>query len=369
MANIAEYIWLDGTQPTQSLRSKTRLLELQNENPQAKDCPIWSFDGSSTYQSEGSSSDLTLQPVRVVRDPIRGNGNYLVLCEVFNNDKTAHTTNHRATLRDILAQGADKNEPWVGFEQEFTLFSGRNPLGWPENGFPRPQGPFYCGVGAENVYGRDIVEHFTTLALEAGLLIYGTNAEVMPGQWEYQVGYRGFNNDTNDALTFCDHQHLARWLLCRVAEEYGVSVSFDNKPVQGDWNGAGCHTNFSTRQMRTPGEGIAAIEHAVSLLSQKHNEHIALYGHGLAARLTGQHETCSISEFRSGVADRGSSIRIPSHVQEKGYGYFEDRRPGANSDPYLVTARILATICQLDERAFNQTTITRTSRVDAVATA
>jgi len=353
MINIAEYIWLDGTLPTKELRSKTRVLELDESKPvEPKSFPVWSFDGSSTNQAEGNDSDLLLRPAQVVKDPIRGEGNYLVLCEVLNPDGTPHATNTRSLLRTIIEESAKDSELWFGFEQEYTLFSGQKPLGWPDNGYPAPQGPFYCGVGSDKVYGREIVERHTQVCLKAGLMIYGTNAEVMPGQWEFQIGYRGVKSDKCDAFTFCDHLWIARWLLHRVAEEYNVKVSFDNKPIKGDWNGAGCHTNFSTRAMRDPSTGIATINDAIEALSKKQREHVTLYGYGLGDRLTGEHETCSIDEFRAGVADRGASIRIPAQVEMEKCGYLEDRRPGANCDPYLVSARLIATIERVDESLF-----------------
>lgn len=340
----AEYIWLDGAEPTQELRSKTRIVELsgsQKVNPD--ELPVWSFDGSSTYQASGNSSDLYLMPVQVVFDPLRGNNNYLVLCEVYGEDGKPHKTNTRAKLREILSNGASELDPLFGFEQEYTLFHGRSPLGWPEGGFPAPQGPFYCGVGANKVYGRKIVEKHTQACLDADLLLYGTNAEVMPGQWEFQIGHRNFINESGDPLTVSDHLWIARWLLLRIAEDDNIVPSFDNKPVSGDWNGAGAHTNFSTKSMREEG-GLQAIESAIEKLSKKHDEHIDVYGAGLSERLTGAHETCSITEFKSGMADRSASIRIPRHVAEQGHGYLEDRRPGANCDPYAVCTAILNTV-------------------------
>ena len=350
MTNMAEYIWLDGTQPTQELRSKTRLVKVADQNHVTTESfPEWSYDGSSTSQATGEDSDLTLKPVYVTNDPIRGHGNYLVLCEVCNPDGTPHATNTRAMLRRVMEAGGAASQPWLGYEQEFTLFSGQTPLGWPENGYPKPQGPFYCGVGSDKVFGREIVEAHTEACIDANLMIYGTNAEVMPGQWEFQVGYRGFEGDSTDTLAFTDHMWVARWLLHRIAEDFGVTVSFDNKPVRGDWNGAGMHTNFSTAEMRNPDTGLQTINTAIERLKEKHREHISVYGAGLSERLTGEHETCSINEFRAGVSDRGASIRIPRHVEKKRSGYIEDRRPGANADPYIVAARLITTVSGLDE--------------------
>lgn len=347
--NFAEYIWLDGTTPTQGLRSKTRMVKLKRDNPKPENFPDWSFDGSSTGQAEGSESDCALKPVCVVRDPLR-DGGYLVLCEVFNADGTAHVTNGRAYLRTILHAGAALAEPWIGFEQEYTLMRDARPLGFPEEDLPAPQGPYYCSVGADRAFGREIAETHARLCEEAGLLYYGMNAEVMPGQWEFQIGYRGEESDDPSLLNAADHLWLARYLLHRAAEAEGIVASLENKPVKGDWNGAGMHTNFSTIQTRADG-GIEAIYRAADRLAANHEAHIAVYGEGLAERLTGLHETCSIHDFKVGNADRGASIRIPLGVEQAASGYFEDRRPGANADPYKVAARLAATVCGIDEEA------------------
>lgn len=345
---FAEYIWIDGAQPTRTTRSKTRLVQLGNK-PSIEDFPEWGFDGSSTNQATGDDSDCILKPVCFVNDPLRETGSYLVLCEVLNPDGTAHESNSRDQLRAVLEAGAAKQNPWAGFEQEYTLFKDNIPLGWPKDGFPGPQGPYYCGVGTKEAYGRKLVEEHAKACNDAGLLFYGINAEVMPGQWEFQIGYRGDDSESSDVMTASDHMWIARWLLHRIAEDYGITASFDNKPIKGDWNGAGMHTNFSTNDTRDKKKGMKAIKDAITALSKKHVEHIKLYGYGLHERLTGLHETCDINTFRSGVADRGGSIRIPQSVNLKGYGYLEDRRPGANSDPYLIAARLCTTICKIDE--------------------
>ena len=269
------------------------------------------------------------------------------MCEVFKPDGSPHPTNTRAELRRILDAGASKEDSWFGVEQEYTLFEGRTPLGWPEIGYPAPQGPFYCGVGSDEIFGRHLVEAHLKACIQSGIMIFGINAEVMPGQWEFQIGYRGFEGEKADPLTTGDHTWFARWLLYRVGEDFGITATLNPKPVQGDWNGAGQHTNFSTKSMRDPKTGMQVIEKSIELLAKKHSEHIEVYGHRLSERLTGLHETCHISDFRHGVGDRGASIRIPLHVSKKGCGYLEDRRPGANADPYQVSSRILKTICEI----------------------
>ncbi|HLU27188.1 MAG TPA: glutamine synthetase GlnII [Glycomyces sp.] len=328
MATKAEYIWLDGTQPTAKLRSKTKILA------EGAEPPIWGFDGSSTNQAEGSSSDCVLRPVKTVPDPIRGGGDVLVLCEVLDTDFTPHPSNTRAAAAEVAERYAEQ-ESWFGIEQEYTFMVGSRPLGFPEGGYPAPQGGYYCGVGADEIFGREIVERHLDNCLTAGLPISGINAEVMPGQWEFQVG-------PASALEVADSLWLARWLLYRTAEDFGVSATIDPKPAKGDWNGAGCHTNFSTKAMREDYEPIIA---ACEALGEKAAEHIEGYGDGIDERLTGQHETAHFSQFSYGVSDRGASIRIPWQVEKDKQGYLEDRRPNANCDPYVVTRLMVDTVC------------------------
>jgi len=330
----AEYVWMDGHKPTEKLRSKTKILNKIVKN--VDDLPIWGFDGSSTMQAVGNDSDCMLKPVKYISDPIRGGENIITLCEVFNSDGTIHETNTRAKLRE-LAEKYKKEEPWFGIEQEYTLFRGIKPLGWPDNGFPAPQGGYYCGVGADEVFGRPIVEAHMDACLDAGLEISGINAEVMPAQWEFQIG-------PLDALEVADQTWLARWLLYRIGEDFKVSATLHPKPVSGDWNGAGAHANFSTKAMRADG-GVKVIEDACNKLSKKHAEHMAVYGAHNEERMTGMHETCKIDEFRYGISDRGASVRIPLLTAKDGKGYLEDRRPAANMDPYLVCAKLIETVC------------------------
>ena len=203
-----EYIWLDGYTPTQSLRSKTKIV--RNFDGTLDGCPMWSFDGSSTEQAPGGSSDCLLQPVSLFPDPARKDG-YLVMCEVLSSDGTPHPSNGRATIED------DDKDFWFGFEQEYFLWDPvlNKPLGFPEQGYPSPQGPYYCSVGAKNAYGREIVEEHLDFCLTAGINVEGINAEVAPGQWEFQVFAKG-------AKEAGDQVWVARYLLERTAEKHGV---------------------------------------------------------------------------------------------------------------------------------------------------
>ena len=321
-------MWIDGTEPTTEIRSKTKII------PDGEKPGIWGFDGSSTNQAPGKNSDCVLNPVFVCPDPIRGGDDVIVMTEVQLTDFTPHPTNTRAACAATAEKYADQ-EPWFGIEQEYTFLQDGRPLGWPQGGFPGPQGPYYCGVGTDEIWGRDIVEAHTEACIAAGLAISGTNAEVMMGQWEFQIGPAG-------PLEVSDHMYVARWLLYRIAEDFDVAVTIDPKPMPGDWNGAGAHTNFSTNKMR---ENYDAIITACEALGKNAEKHITNYGPGVERRLTGLHETAPWTEFSYGVSDRGASVRIPWQVEKDGKGYLEDRRPNANMDPYTVTRLIVETCC------------------------
>jgi len=337
-AVMAEYIWIDGQRPTGKLRSKTKLLS--GNVASLKEIPYWRFDGSSTEQAEGHFSDLILMPVNYFPDPIRGGNNILVLCEVLNADGTAHKSNARAVLKQLYKK-YENAKPIVGIEQEYTLYGANDwPLGWPgDRGFPHPQGRYYCGVGYDEVHGRPLVEAHMDACLHAGISISGVNAEVMPAQWEFQVG-------PLDPLTASDQLWTARWLLYRLGENYSAYAKLDPKPMSGDWNGAGAHTNFSTAEMREKKE-LKIIEEACKKLEQRHAQHMKVYGADNDKRLTGKHETCSIDQFKWGAGDRGASVRVPLPIDatSKHFEYLEDRRPGANMDPYKVCSAIIETIC------------------------
>ena len=329
MSIRAEYIWIDGSVPTPKLRSKTRIVN------EGDPLPIWGFDGSSTNQALGGDSDCVLRPVFQCPDPVRGGNNILVMTEVLNTDLSPHESNTRAACAEA-AEKYVEHEYIFGIEQEYTFFKGSRPLGFPEHGIAAPQGGYYCGVGADEIFGRPVVEEHLDACLEAGLDISGINAEVMPGQWEFQVG-------PVPALEVSDQLWIARWLLYRVGEHYDINATLDPKPARGDWNGAGAHTNFSTREMRS---SYDACIQAAEALRTRHELHIANYGFGIEERLTGRHETCSYKEFRYGVSDRGASVRIPWQVEREGKGYIEDRRPNANMDPYVVTRLIMETVSE-----------------------
>ncbi|XP_063966742.1 glutamine synthetase-like [Lytechinus pictus] len=327
------YVWVDGS--GENLRAKTKTMDFVPEK--ASDCPIWNFDGSSTDQSEGSNSDMFLKPAALFRDPFRRGENKLLICDVYKYDWRPAETNFRKTCNEVMDRAAD-TEPWFGIEQEYTLLgSDRWPFGWPKGGFPGPQGPYYCGVGANKVYGRDIVESHYRACLYAGVKIAGSNAEVMPAQWEFQVG-------PCLGIEMGDHLWMSRFILHRVCEDFGVIATLDPKPMEGDWNGAGAHCNFSTIAMREEG-GIKHMKEAIEKLAKRHKEHIRAYdpknGEDNARRLTGRHETSSIDDFSSGVANRGASIRIPRQCGIDGMGYMEDRRPSSNCDPYRVTEALI----------------------------
>jgi len=329
---IAEYVWIDSTGGT---RSKSRTLPKLPES--VKDLPEWNFDGSSTGQAPGGNSDVYLRPCAYYPDPFRPGDNILVLCETWMGDGKPNAFNYRHDAAVLMEKYAS-HEFWFGLEQEYTLLDVDGwPYGWPRGGFPAPQGPYYCGNGAGKVFCRDIVEAHYKACLYAGIAISGTNAEVMPAQWEYQVG-------PCTGIDLADELWMSRFLLHRVAEEFGVKITFAPKPIPGDWNGAGLHSNVSTKEMRADG-GMKHIEEAMTKLEARHKEHMKVYGEGNEARMTGAHETASFDKFTWGIANRGASVRVNRACAEEGKGYFEDRRPASNADPYQITGMIVETLC------------------------
>jgi glutamine synthetase len=324
-----EYIWLDGYLPEPNLRSKTKVVDKAPTS--VSDLPMWGFDGSSTQQAEGRSSDCLLKPVALYPDSTRKNG-FLVLCEVLLPNGEPHPSNYRAMVEEMP-------DLWIGFEQEYFFYENGRPLGFPEEGYPAPQGPYYTGVGYKNVgdIARQIVEEHIDISLDAGINLEGINAEVAKGQWEFQIFAKG-------AKKAGDDMWVARYLMSRLAEKYGIDIEFHCKPIRGDWNGSGMHTNFSFDKLRNDG-GKEYFEKLMAAFDKYRDEHIAAYGPDNHLRLTGLHETQSIDKFSYGVADRGASIRIPHSFVNSGYkGYLEDRRPNSQADPYKILSRLVKTI-------------------------
>ena len=339
MAKIKlEYIWLDGYEPVANLRSKTKIVDGDPEKFSLDDCETWNFDGSSTKQAEGSSSDCMLKPVALFPDGARKNG-FLVMSEVMLPDGSPHPSNARATI-------PDDPDFWAGFEQEYFFQRDGRPLGWPEHGYPAPQGEYYTGVGYCNAgdIAREMVEEHLDLCLTAGINHEGINAEVAKGQWEFQI----FGKGSKEAA---DQLHVARYILLRLAEKYGVDIEWHCKPVRGDWNGSGMHCNFSSEFMRETG-GKDYFEKLMETFEKYKDEHIAAYGPDNHLRLTGLHETQSIDMFSWGLADRGASIRVPhTFVKDDKYrGYLEDRRPNSQGDPYKIISRIMKTVGEVEDQ-------------------
>ena len=406
---LPRYLWLGGCGG--DLRSKTKTLEGPIRG--LDDLPKWNYDGSSTNQAPGIDSEVVLVPRAVFRDPFRatprdrligdeskpsfasnekgaqirgpaqaalasaaaasggaavtvpdksndnsppvldGCRNLLVMCDTYTPSGDPIPTNTRARAERVFSDPlVAAEECWYGIEQEYTLLDATTkwPIGWPTGGYPHPQGPYYCGVGADKMFGRHIAESHYRACLYAGVNVGGLNAEVMPAQWEFQVG-------PCVGIDAGDHLWVARYILQRVCELTGtVVVTLDPKPVAGDWNGAGAHTNFSTRSMRDVSlGGMKEIERAISRLKDKHGEHIRAYGDGNEKRLTGKHETASMYEFTWGVADRGASIRVGNETYAEGCGYLEDRRPSANCDPYVVTSMLAETTLAVSGAHFTST--------------
>ena len=337
MVFLAEYIWIGGNN---ELRSKCRVMSGSvYDKDSIYSYPDWNYDGSSTGQAIGSDSEVIMKARAVFKCPFRKGDNRMILCDTYLPNGEPHITNHRAGAVEIFDKKPDE-EPWFGLEQEYFLIDLKTgkPLGC-EYSIPE-QGPFYCGVGGGNALGRDIVEDHLEKCLYAGLRMSGINAEVAPAQWEFQIG-------PSVGIEAGDHLWMARYILNRVCEKYGVRLDLTPKLIK-EINGSGCHANFSTKGMRegtAENTGLELIDDAIMKLSKKHIEHMMIYGEGNKERMTGHHETASYDEFSFGRANRGKSVRIGNDTINNNRGYFEDRRPSSSCDPYLVTAMIFQTCC------------------------
>jgi len=337
-----EYIWFGASG---ELRSKVRVEWVEDYNSPVYNgelnvLPIWNYDGSSTNQAVGSDSEVLIKPVRVYPSPFSGNNIkcYLVLCETFLPNMNPHPTNTRHGANNIFSYNNLNNyAPMFGIEHEFFVMdkeTGR-PLGFEGNSsMPAPQGPYYCSVGTGNAFGRQFLDECLDMAIYCGIKVTGSNLEVCPGQMEIQV--------CNYGIVAGDDSAILKYILGKVSEKYGYVVEWAAKPIRGDWNGSGCHVNFSTKQMRETG-GWEYIMEAINRLGAKHSEHIEVYGDDNGDRLTGLHETSSMDTFSWGVANRGCSIRIPRSTEQNRYGYLEDRRPSSSADMYIVTSKIFST--------------------------
>tara|TARA_B100001093_G_scaffold498581_1_gene546840 strand:+ start:310 stop:1470 length:1161 start_codon:yes stop_codon:yes gene_type:complete len=374
-AFCAEYVWIGANG---DLRSKTKVICRKCPETKAEweevgtqefdkvtDFPEWNFDGSSTNQASGNDSEVIIKPCAVFDDPLRGDSKWphrshkLILCDTYYPDQIRPLeSNKRSWAKQIFDKKLDE-KPWFGLEQEYYIYNfndQRLPIGHPDD-LPHnslssatgDQGQYYCGSGAQNAFGRKIAEEHLQACIKAGIKISGINAEVGPGQWEFQIG-------PCTGIDAGDHLWMARYLLNRIGEKHNMTINYHPKPFTRpewndcapDWNGSGCHTNYSTLQMRTynndlPGNGLKCIKEAISKLSKNHTEHMKVYGADNEKRMTGKCETASYDKFSDGIGDRSASVRIGNKTVSDGYGYFEDRRPSSNCDPYLVTAKIFET--------------------------
>jgi len=340
---LVEYIWIGGNE---ELRSKTRVIDVTNDEYNDSlnlVLSVWNYDGSSTGQAPGQNSEVIIKPRRICRCPFRRDGNnVLVICDTYDSNDQPLPTNTRFNAAIIFAQKPEE-EPWFGIEQEFFFIDAKTnkPLGFNDEvaDVPTVQGQYYCSVGAKNSFGRQIMEDVLNNMLYAGLKVSGINAEVAPGQFEFQIG-------PVVGIDAPDQVHLARYILERTAEKYNVWIDYHPKPLgfDADWNGSGLHHNFSTKAMREQ-NGLGVILDAMTKLESQHLEHMKVYGKDNHMRMSGKHETSSYDKFTFGRASRNTSVRIGNDVYVNGCGYFEDRRPASNADPYHVCSKIFETTC------------------------
>ncbi|KAJ2947014.1 hypothetical protein O0L34_g16358 [Tuta absoluta] len=338
-AILATYVWIDGTGV--NLRAKERTLDFVPKT--FKDLPVWYYDGANTNQATPDNSDTFMFPEVIYHDPFRRGSHILVLCDTYQYSYQPTNSNFRKDCVMVTEKG-EVEEPWFGFNQEFMLqTTDGHPLGWPAGGFPAPPGPYYCAVGANKIVARDLMEAFYRSCLFAGVKVNGIHAGTSPAQWCFQVG-------PSPGIKSADDLWMARYILSRLAEEYGVIASLEPQPVP-DWPGNGTFLYFSSKDMRDD-EGILVIERMIDKLARRHGVHINEYdahnGEDNVRRLTGRNGMPHIKDFTAGVANRNCCVRIPRQVSEDKRGYIEDRRPASNADPYRLIIIMLKT-CIFDE--------------------
>jgi glutamine synthetase len=331
--SVLEYIWIGGKN---EIRSKTRIINNIYPLDEPSRIPEWNYDGSSTWQADSNGdTEIILKPCAIYKDPTRSIDNsdcLLVLCDTYNTNGNPTPTNHRYKAQEIFEYGDIDYDPWFGLEQEYFILLPENSKTInSENGF------HYCGV-VDDYLEKIIAEQHMQLCIEAGIVISGINSEVAKSQWEFQIG-------PNCGITAGDDLIVARYLLQIVAEKYNAKIDYHPKPNK-NISGSGCHINFSTFSTRSE-NGIEEIYKYINRLEKTHTELIKLYGNNNHERLTGFHETSSYDKFTYGIGTRNTSVRIPNDVLKNSYGYFEDRRPAANIDPYLATSSLFK-ICCLD---------------------
>ena len=354
-----EYIWLDGSK-SKKLRSKVRyeilhLTEPSADNPSAnmnqqifEKTPEWSFDGSSTSQATTEDSDLILKPVKIypnVMEMSQQNSqmSMFVFCEVYNTDGTPHESNSRHKLRTYV-DTIEKDDVRVAFEQEFVFWNEKFnvPAGWEGNENPSEifeptkEGEYYCGLGGQAGSLRNLVDAHAKMCYQLGIALSGYNAEVLKSQWEYQTAI-------TNIMKAADDLWISRFLLYKICESRGLDVSFDPKPVSGDYNGSGCHINFSTAKMRED-FSTEYVDSIIEALALNHEKAISVYGNDNHKRLTGKNETSNLDEFTYGKSDRSASVRIPTTGN-----YIEDRRPAANIDPYEALLNLREVVQSVEE--------------------
>jgi glutamine synthetase len=322
MILILEYVWLDCDD---EFRTKTKVLPFpQHTFPTLSDIPVWNYDGSSTGQAPSDGiTEVILKPVCLKKNPFIKDFGYLVLCECMDSDGKPIATNKCSESMKML-RSVDDKDIWFGIELEFFFEDSNNKMG--------PQGKYYCGIGQTNYEERKIMETLVDYCNTANLIISGFNQEVAPHQWEYQIG--------PISATWAPHGvYLSRYILDRIAEQYGKKTNWHPKPHNGDYNGSGCHINISSNETRAE-NGLNEIYKVLKVMESDHVNFIKIYsGKNNDMRLTGAHETSDPMKFTFSKGGRGSSIRIPTQVMTNECGYFEDRRPGSSINYYETLAK------------------------------
>ena len=338
----SEYIWLDSEN---NIRSKTKILnidiELKNNDKKPSELeiiqslmnvslyPNWNCNGKHLGDEV---SEIIIHPVFVSLDPFKKAPNVLILCDTYNLDGNPTKYNNRYSVNKLFNKH-ENLKCLFGFEQEFHIMKlGDNFTLLPNKtmikGEPVKATKYYCSNGSMNAFGRNLVNRAVTLALEAGLSCGGYNSACGPAQWEIQIG------PVQYGVCAADHLILLRFILSRLSENLDIHISLLPKPSEDIDSISYCHTNFSTESMRDS-NGYTHIQNSIEKLKQTHSRDLEIYG---------KTDIEIHNNFTTDVTNRNVSVRIPTESKKNNKGYFEDRRPLSNCDPYLVCEALLNSV-------------------------
>ncbi|GAX81512.1 hypothetical protein CEUSTIGMA_g8940.t1 [Chlamydomonas eustigma] len=348
---LVEYVWLGSS--GSDLRSKSRVFDTRPSS--VDDVPMIAVDGGS-YDQHPEGQEVFLKPRKLFRDPFRAGDHLLVLCDSFKtnvnsslrNQNSSCTlepsnSNSRAPCEETLNQ-ASAHLPIFAAEQEYCILASStvpsSTPAWPYAHLPDPCKPYMSVPGLSEANklktyasGRHLAERHLQACLHAGIKITETSQRTSPAArlWSYKLG-------PLLGVDLADQLWMSRFILLRLSEEEGLSVSFDPTAVGGA--GARCNMKYSTSETRNPGGGLSCIQLHLELLESAHLLHLLAYSKGcVSSRSLG---------FEVGVGgSKEPTLVVPSKTLILKAGHYVDQRPPSNVDPYLAIMVLVSTTLQI----------------------